>query len=121
VSSATQGFPLPRKKSESLAEFLCCAKLSVDLGESSQPACQGNGVLIVRSRRKSPGPVRRSRLRPSYEVTGRWGKGERAAIAAPRPQTLVCRYAIETGSGGESAYISEASKRAVLIDTENAD
>ena len=49
------------------------------------------------------------------------GKGEGAAIAAPRPQPLVCRYAIETSSGGKTAHISHAGKRTILVDSENAD
>ena len=69
-----------------------------------------------------PAPADGQGLRPSYEATGRWGKAsELRSILQLAHVTLDCGYAIETGSGGESAYIPEASKRAVLVDSENAE
>ena len=55
---------------------------------------------------------------------GHWtmGEDERVALhSATRYATLDSGYAVESGSGRESAYISEASKRAVLVDMKNAD
>lgn len=71
------------------------------------------------------------RIRPSpadgqvaiaARANGRYGNAsELPAILELAHATLNCCYAVETRSGGETACISQAGKRAILVDSENAD
>ena len=81
--------------------------------------CGQRDLGLVPSWSAGPGP-NWSRLCWSKEATGGWRKMSELRVPQLARLPLVCRYAIESSSSGETACISQACKRPILINSENA-